>query len=465
MIFDSAKHQNECFAGFLQNKESENNMKKINILFLVLILAAVKSTAGESVTLQECIRKGLEQNFRIRIVRNEEKIADNNFTPGNAGYLPVVSLNSSLGGSENDVVQIPSDGGDRISNKGVSNLALSAGVDLNWTVFDGFNIQADYAKLKELQKIGQLQTKLKIETYISDLAAEYYNYVQQKIRYKNLRSAVKLSKERLRIVEARYNIGNLSRLDLQQARVDFNTDSSSLIRQNEVLHVTRVKINQLMSGPDVDKGFRTRDTLITFNALLDQELLWNDVAAKNTYLQIAAKEKDIKVLELKAARSSNYPYLRVNAGYGYDDNKYEYATYKRQNSLGFNYGVTLGYNLFDGFNRSRTQKNAKIQIENKKLETQELELSLKSDFSNLWMAYVNNMKLASLEQENLQHAVENYEIAIERYKLGDLSGIELREAQNSLLEAEERLVEARYQTKLCEISLLEISGNIERLLI
>ena len=80
------------------------------------------------------------------------------------------------------------------------------------------------------------------------------------------------------------------------------------------------------------------------------------------------------------------------------------------------------------------------------------------------MAYENNMQLTALERENLTNAVENYEIAIERYKLGDLSGIELREAQNSLLEAEERLVQAQYNTKLCEISLLQISGSAMQLM-
>jgi len=79
---------------------------------------------------------------------------------------------------------------------------------------------------------------------------------------------------------------------------------------------------------------------------------------------------------------------------------------------------------------------------------------------NIWMAYQNNLELTSLEIENLQTARDNYEIAIERYKLGELAGIELREAQNSLLEAEERLLQARYNTKLCEISLMQISGQI-----
>ena len=65
-----------------------------------------------------------------------------------------------------------------------------------------------------------------------------------------------------------------------------------------------------------------------------------------------------------------------------------------------------------------------------------------------------------LEEENLIAARENYRIAMERYRLGQLSGIEMREAQKSLLDAEERILTAKYNTKLCEISLQQISGNV-----
>ncbi|MDD4489056.1 MAG: TolC family protein, partial [Paludibacter sp.] len=407
------------------------------------------------------IEKGLEQNFQLRMVRNEQKITDNNATPGNAGYLPTVDLNTTLGGTEGNTGQFPQDENSTvIRQSGVSNQNFSAGVNLNWTIFDGFNIQAKYSGLKELQQIGELKTRMNIEAFVSNLTAEYYNFIQQCIRLENLQSAVKLSKERLRIVEARYTIGNLSRLDLQQARVDFNTDSSKLIRQHEVLFASKVRINQLVGEESVDQEIKIPDQEIKFNSLLSKETLWSNVLEKNIYLLTAAREKNLKVLDLQAARSTNYPYLRLNAGYGYDSNIYEYGAYKKQNNLGFNYGVTLGFNLFDGFNRSRKQRNAQIEINNQELVIAELKLSLKSDFSNFWMAYLNNMELTNLEQENVSHARENYEIAIERYKLGDLSGIELREAQNSLLEAEERLVQAQYLTKLCEISLLEISGGI-----
>ncbi len=430
------------------------------ILFILLIFSNVSHAEGV-INLKQLIEKGLEQNFQLRMVRNEQKITDNNATPGNAGYLPTVDLNTTLGGTDGNAGQFPQDeNSTEIRQSGVSNQNFSAGVNLNWTIFDGFNIQAKYSGLKELQQIGELKTRMNIEAFVSNLTAEYYNFIQQCIRLENLQSAVKLSKERLRIVEARYTIGNLSRLDLQQARVDFNTDSSKLIRQHEVLFASKVRINQLVGEESVDQEIKIPDQEIKFNSLLSKETLWSNVLEKNIYLLTAAREKNLKVLDLQAARSTNYPYLRLNAGYGYDSNIYEYGAYKKQNNLGFNYGVTLGFNLFDGFNRSRKQRNAQIEINNQELVIAELKLSLKSDFSNFWMAYLNNMELTNLEQENVSHARENYEIAIERYKLGDLSGIELREAQNSLLEAEERLVQAQYLTKLCEISLLEISGGI-----
>lgn len=434
-------------------------MKHFSFLTVVVLLIA-SVQASVPVSLDQLIEKGLQQNYQLRIARNEQKIADNNATPGNAGMLPSLDLNGNLGGTEYNNALYPADGSAATKLPGVSNSTLSAAVNLNWTLFDGFNIQANYSRLKELQQAGALQTRMEIESYVADLSAAYFDLVQQTIRINNLKSAVKLSKERLRIVEARYNIGNLSRLDLQQARVDFNSDSSRLIRQQEVLHAVKVRVNQLVADEDADRDIEPADTLIAVGAMLDKELLWSEVLQRNTYLQLAEKEKNIRAFELQSARSSNYPYLKINAGYGFYENRYELGQNKRQNNLGLNYGVSVGYNIFDGFNRSRRQKNARLQLSNQQLITAQLELSLKSDFSNLWMAYTNNLRLKSLEQENLSHARENYAIAIERYKLGELSGIELREAQNSLLDAEERLVQAGYTTKLCEISLLEISGGL-----
>lgn len=433
------------------------------ISFVLMLFPIEMTSAQENSNLKQLIGQGLEHNYQIRITRNEQQISDNNATIGNAGYLPTISLNSNIGGTESNTGQYPHDENeDVIKLTGVSNQNLSAGVNLDWTLFDGFNIQAKYSSLKELQQIGELKTKMSVENFVANLTAEYYNYIQQCLRLDNLKSAVKLSGERLRIVDARYTIGDLSKLDLQQARVDFNADSSKLIQQQEVLYASKIRINKYIGENEVDKELAFDDNEIQLFSLLNKDELWDKLLINNSYLIMAEREKNLKAHDLQAARSSYFPYLKLNAGYGYTDNIYEYGTYKRQNNLGFNYGLTLGFNLFDGMNNLRKQKNIKLEIENKELSIEELKLALKSDFSNFWMAYTNNIELANLEKENVEHARENHEIAMERYMLGDLSGIELREAQNSLLEAEERLVQAQFYTKLSEISLLEISGEILR---
>ena len=435
-------------------------MKKHIITLFLLCLSGFLMEAQDIYSLQRCLEVGLAQNYDIRLVRNEEQIANNNATAGNAGYLPVVGLNGGYSGTLNDVTQYPFDG-EKETLHGINNNTMSAGVALDWTIFDGLKIQANYERLKELQQTGALQTRITVENFIAELVTEYYNYIRQNISMTNLKTAVALSKERLRIVEARYNIGSMSRHDLQQARADFNTDSSRLLRQAEDLHASRIRLNELMAVDNIDQYTVVADSTIQFNALLEQEGVWSKTLSSNAYLLLAEKNKTLSDLDYKVIRSRNYPYLKLNAGYGYSQSHYGSGSYSQQNVLGLNYGLTLGFTVFDGMNRRREQRNAHLAIENRNLQQEQLALSISADFSNIWMAYRNNIELVNLERDNLIVAEEYYEIAIERYKLGDLSGIELREAQNNLLLAEERILLAEYNAKVCEISLMLLSGQLD----
>ncbi len=438
-------------------------MKKL-LLIHIFVLGCLFAQSQSTYNLRQCLEIGLQRNFDIRIMRNEEAISTNNATIGNAGYLPTIDLNTGYSGTHNSKEQRTTED-ITIKTTGVNDQTLNAGVNLNWTIFDGLNIQSNYKRLKELEQKGKLNTRLIVENFIAELSAEYYNYVRQNIRLKNLTYALELSRERLRIVQARYEIGSTSRLALQQAKVYFNADSSNLIKQYELLHVSRTALNKMMAMEDIEMPLTTIDSVINFDDTLNKDVLWEKTLESNADLLLAEKNKSLSELDLKISQSRNYPYLKVFAGYGYTQNLYNTGIYDRQRVLGFNYGATLGFTIFDGTNRVRAQRNAKIEVQNRKLQYQQIELALKADLSNIWMAYQNNMELTNLEEENLNNAKENYEIAIDRYKLGSLSGIELREAQNSLLESEERLLVARYNTKLCELSLLQLSGKIAEYLV
>ncbi|MDR0836164.1 MAG: TolC family protein [Tannerella sp.] len=429
------------------------------IIFTILIINSFYAASQEIFTLKQCIETGLERNYSIRIIKNESQIASNNATIGNAGYLPSVALEGGYSGSLNNNTSDYTDG-TTVIDKNINNNTLNANVNLNWTLFDGFGIQSDYARLKELKNKGDLNTRIEIEDLVANITAEYYNLIRQRIRLRNLRSSVSLSKERLRIVEERYTIGTMSRLELQQAAVDFNADSSRLFMQIETVYASRIRLNELMGVDSLEKRYPIQDTIIITQPLLNRDDLESKTFSSNALLLTSHSNIKISELELKKARSRDYPYVRMNAGYGLTDNWYGSGTMELQKRLGMNYGVTVGIIIFDGFNRKREQRNARTQIENSDLRRQELELALKADLSNLWMSYRNNLELWNLEKENLQVALDTHEIAIERYKLGTLAGIELREAQNNLLEAKERQSIAEYNTKLCEISLLQISGQI-----
>ncbi|WP_291530123.1 TolC family protein [Bacteroides sp. UBA939] len=442
---------------------------KRTFLFLIAVGCAtltLQAQPPQSYTLKSCLENGLQNNYSLRITRNEEQVTKNNATLGNAGYLPTLGLSAGYTGSVNNTDSKMRATGKHDKENGVFDQTMNIGLNLNWTIFDGFNITANYQQLKELERQGETNTRIAIEDLIAGIAAEYYNYVQHKIRLKNFFYAVTLSKERLRIVEERYHIGNFSRLDYQQAKVDFNADSAQCMKQQELLHTSRIQLNELMANENVDQPIVILDSLINVNNSLNFEELWNATLQTNASLLKAHQNNTLAMLDYKKVCSRDYPYLKLNGGYGYTFNKYDIASNDQRSNrgnLGLNFGLTVGFNLFDG-NRQRQRNNARIAIKNARLERDQLEQALRADLSNLWQAYQNNLQMLNLERQNLVAAKENHEIAMERYMLGNLSGIEMREAQKSLLDAEERILSAEYDTKLCEISLLQISGKVTKYL-
>ena len=415
-------------------------MKLLRYIFIALALPVCTQAGAQ--TLADFIATGLENNYNLKIARNEEAISANNATYANAGYLPTVNATAGYSGTVD-------------TGAGQLGHGVQAGVNAEWTVFDGFKIQATYAKLQELKRQGATRTRLDIEDYVATLTAEYYNLIQQKIRMRNLNNAVKLSKERLRIVLERYSIGSASRLDLQQAQVDFNADSAKSLKQHELMATSRIRLYELMAVKDMQTPLVLNDSAIDVDATLTHDSLLEATMRLNA--ELLDKRHNIRLAELdyKATMSRDYPYIKLNAGYNYQH------TIEGNGRGGVDFGVKVGYNIFDG-KRTSQKRNAQLNIENADLARMQLEQSLRSDLADLWQAYKNNLRLLSLERENLVTAQENHYIAHERYMLGSLSGIEMREAQQSLLDAEERILEAQYNTKLCEISLRQISGDIMR---
>jgi len=434
---------------------------KSKILYLPVILFLLPEIiiAQKVYSLNDCIGTGLEKNFSLLITKNSEAIAKNNFSLGNAGFLPSIDISGKQGGTLNNNTVNMSDGSQTIS-KGQYSSNLSAGVNLGLTIFNGLNVQTTYKKLNELKQIGELNTQLAIENLVADIISGYYNYIQQIQLLKNLQYAVTLSKERLRIDEDRYLLGSSSKLQVLQSRVYLNSDSTNLSQQNEVVRATSIRLNEMMALENLGQQFVSKDSSIEVNNTLLYEKLLEETLSNNTTIKISAKNKTISEYDYKLVASHYYPYLNLSSGYNYSINSFKKSDTKSQITDGLNYGLTFGISLFDGFNQRRNIRNSSLSIETNELRYRETEQGVKADLITFYSAYSNFLRLVTLEEQNLQTATENQEIAMERYKLGNLSGLELREVQKSLLDARESLLSVQYQAKLAEISLFLISGRI-----
>ena len=289
-------------------------MKIRNIIAATAIaLTACTLQAQESNTLKACLEQGLKNNYSLRIIRNKEAIADNNATWANAGMLPTANLSGGYSGTLDNSDATAREDGSVAKQRNITDHTLRAGLDFQWTLFNGFKMQADYNRLKELKLQSETETRLAVEDFIAKFTAEYYNFVQQRARMRNLNHAVKLSRERLRIVHARYLIGNNSRLDLLQARVDFNADSAESVKQNERLSTSRIRLQELMAERNMDKLFAVADTLVDVSRPLNFDKLWESTQKNNASLLLAAQDKKLAEIELKKIRSRDYPYLNLNA--------------------------------------------------------------------------------------------------------------------------------------------------------
>ena len=444
-------------------------MKKLKKLLLVALLICPPLTAQEglnTITLKECLARGLKNNFDLQIVRIDESISNANVTKANAGMLPTVSMPAGYNAELNSSVSKA--GSEKSSNYNTTTHALNARLQADWTLFDGFKLQANYKRLKQLRSQSEIQTRIMLEDFVADAATAYFNIVRQRVRMKNMQASLNLSRERLRIVSERYLLGSASRLDLRSAEVDFNADSTQVLSQHEALINAVVNLQEMMGSAAqyVDnKGFfllYPTDTIINLLPTIHIDTLEQSMLRTNARILKAASETRLAEIDYQSVMSRDYPYVKLTTNYGYTHQMQNTAPRVNRDNWGGQVGITIGMKIFDG-DRKRQRHNAQAEIQKSQLSAQDIELSLRAQLERLWKSYVNNQQLLGLAQENLQAAGEHHEAAQERFMLGALSGIEMRQAEQNLLDARERLLEAQFNTKVCEISLLNISGNVMEL--
>ncbi|WP_234570677.1 TolC family protein [Rhodohalobacter sp. 614A] len=434
---------------------------KFVIVFFIIFWGSSTATAQELLTLDEAIAIGLENNYGIQISRNEVEQAENNHSLGNAGFLPALNATASRTESVEDS-EFQAGGESRITD-GAESSTTNAGINLDWTVFDGLRMFSSYNRLGELRNLSEMQLDLDQEFLVTNISFTYFNIIRISEQLKILENNIEVTEERIEIEETKVDLGSGSEYDLLQARSDLSEDRAAYLREANMLTEAKINLNELL-GRTPGEEFQVASD-ISVNRSLAREQLFQNLIEGNTELAIARTQEDISELELREIRGERFPEISLTSGYTYSRNESGGGFFSFNESVGFSYGLTARVPIFDGFNLNRRIQNAKINQRNAQISREQERLRIESNFESTFRAYTNAIELVDLEEDNYQNAERTLDIALERFRLGSISSLEFREAQTTFLEAENRLINAKYEAKIAETELLQLSGNIDALVV
>lgn len=426
-------------------------------LLLLLCFMSIIGNAQSILTVEQAVDLALKNNFDIQLAKNEMQQTANNNSLGNAGMLPTLTLNAS-GSTANNATKQEFSNGLVVDKSGVKSQNINTGAYLSWTIFDGLKMFATHQRLKEMEAMGAINMKLKIENVLVDVMNSYYAIVKQKQVINGLKASIIVSEERLKIANKKLEIGTAAKTEVLQAKLDLSMQQTALIKQLRLLNENKQNLNQLMVVA-LEQDFDVSDEIPLLNQYKYEELK-TSITNKNSDLLLSQKNTSIAKYSIQETRAAYLPKVNLNANYIFTRNENQAGFSLLNQNLGLNLGVTASWAIFNGFVTANNVKNAKLNLAYTTLQYESVKTQIQLNLLKAFKKHEEDLVILELEQANVALAKENLDISMERFKLGQSTSIELKIAQQSYEDAINNLADARYNGKLSETALLKLSGGI-----
>ncbi|MCF8246784.1 MAG: TolC family protein [Saprospiraceae bacterium] len=438
-------------------------MRKLTSILFALTIGVSPIFSQQILTLEEVVGAALAQNYSILLAKNEAAITALDATYVNWALAP--RLNATLGTiwNNNDQRQEFSDGTVRERNNVASN-NLNASVGLNWTLFDGMKMFVAKDKTLEIARTGELVVKEQVVNTVAEVRNIYYNIVRQKQQLKAIEEQMSVSEERVKVAERKLSTGLGSKPELLQAKVDLNAQKARQLQQRTLITQLKELLNQ-QAGMQLPLAFDVTDD-IPFDTSLNFAEIERNIPSTNPSLLLAGRNIGIARLTLKEHEASRYPTLSFNSAYNLSrlDNQTVVNPFQPliSSSNGFNFGLTANIPILNNRLVHRNIEQSKLAINGLEIGLANQQTAISTSLRNAFRDYEYQMQALNLEEENIELAKENVAIALERFKQGVSTYLELREAQKSLEDAYDRLIAARYNAKVAETEVLRLKGDLVR---
>jgi len=434
-------------------------MRKLIGLATAWWMICVGANAQDTLRLGDAIQQALQNNYQIRVAQNNTQIARNNATIGNAGMLPQVTLGANYDFTNSNVNQKYNTGAEVEKNGATSN-SVGTGVSLGWTFFDGFRMFAVYDQLQSYRRIGELDLRDQVNNTVADVINTYYDVVRQQQLMRVTQTTIDIAQQRVKISKAKYALGAAARLDYTQSQIDLNQSQANLADQQLALDQAKITMNRLLArAPETPVNIR--DTMLVGQSEVYEQLK-SKVLATNPSVLRANEFVNVGRQDVRIARSGFFPTLRLNLNYNFSRANNATGLLLYNQSLGFNAGVTASFNLFNGFNQQRLVRNSKLGLNNYELQASSTQNDVNAQVLSSFRRFQTKLDNLRLQEESFTMARQNIDVALERYRLGVINILDLRQLQLAYDQAGNAVVQARYDAKLAEIELLRLSEQLPK---
>lgn len=413
---------------------------------LVFSVLSVALSAQTLLTPEQAISIAIANNYGMSIAKNNVQIAQNNVTRGNAGMLPEVNFRSGFTyGNANTNQRFSTGAGqDRLF---ASSVNATAGVEATWTIYDGGNMGIEYSRLKNLQTLSEQELRIQELNLKTNVLQAYFAIVRLNTQLNTLNKNLSLYTERVRLADAALSLGSGNKPESLQAQVDLNAQKAAIIRQENAIANAKYTLNFLLNRKSEEDFSVINDfALQSFAPAKSASTTLPDLQAQDSRLIIANQTLD----QLQVIRR---PHIGLNAAYNYlrNQNQAGFLTYNQ--NYGLTAGINLTYNLYNGKNSRRQIENARINVLNAEAVLNNTISQIDNAYAQALRNYTSANQLVQLENENLKLAEENLAIIMAAFRLGKGNTLIVKDAQRSYEDAQNRQLQALYETKLAEIEL------------
>lgn len=438
-------------------------MKQLVVIFTSLC-ALMPVGAQEVLTLEECLRLGIENNLSLESSRNEVRKGEHSLSENRAKLLPQINAVAGFNDNFNPPVSV-TDGsayGNPYNVTKTLQYNASAGIQLqmplyNQTVYTAMDIT------RTMNELNRLSYEKAREDLILQISKMYYLSQNTSEQLTLIKENISRLNELSNITQAFYDNGMAMEVDVK--RVNINLENLRVQYDNAQSMLTQ-QLNLLKYVMDYPADKEIALTPVHTENITSVSLTGLD---NNQYeLQLLQSKQKLAEQQRKMIGQGYIPSLSLTGSWMYSAYTDKAKNWFHSGPSNHWYqssgiGLTLRIPIFDGLEKRAKMRKAKIEVENTRLSYENALKNMQTQYLNATNELMNSQRNFTKQKDNYLLAEDVYQVTTDRYREGIASMTEVLQDEMRMSEAQNNYINAHYNYQVTNLTLLKLTGQLETL--